>query len=92
MSVSKTTAIIGGIAAGITALGMIITGAVWALEAHFDQRYILVADSLQGALLEKQEQIFVEELKKNPTEDDLNYLKFLKKQEKQLQQQLGIVE
>jgi hypothetical protein len=74
--------IVGGVIAALTALS---GGAVWALEQRFDERYVLVAESLEGKLLDKQEQIFREELKDDP---DKEVLKFLRLQEKQLKQKI----
>ena len=42
--------ICGGIDAGVYFLAFVGTGAVWALEQHFDDRYVIVANTLKGEL------------------------------------------
>ena len=55
---------------------------------YADNTYLLVADSLKGQLYQKQEQIFRLEQQRDLSEDDREFLNFLKLQEKRLQQEL----
>ena len=55
----------------------------------YDQRYVLIADSLQGQLFDKQFQIKRLELKANKTDEEKALLEFLRLQEQQIKKQLS---
>ena len=69
--------------------GLILTtssGTLWALQKHFDGRYLLIADSLQGKLLDRQRDLIVEESKDQPNQKLIEEYKI---QIEELKQKLG---
>ena len=82
---NKIGTIFGIVAGSIALMTTIAGGAVWGLEQRFDERYVLVAESLQGKLLDIQEKIFLEKQKVNPNAASIEFWKL---QEKQLKQKI----
>ena len=62
----KVSVIAGAIVGTLTVLSFLMGGAVWALEQHFDNRYLLIAESLEGKLLDRKRDLLIEKDKENP--------------------------
>jgi len=76
--------ILAGFAGTIVFLILIGGGAVWALEKHFDDRYIIVADSLKGELRKIEREI--RHLKANG--GDPAEIEFLEQQRDEIKQDI----
>lgn len=90
--VKKLTSIFGLIAGALVVITTLSGGAVWALETRFDARYLLVAESLEGKLLDLEDEIFEMEQQEKwegLTQREKEKLDRLIKRAKQLSKKLG---
>lgn len=89
----KWGTILGMSVSGLVLMGMLWQGNLWALENQFDKRYLLVAESLEGKLLDLQDEIFEWEQQQkwegNLTQRQLERLDRLLLREEQLMKKLG---
>jgi hypothetical protein len=69
------------------AIMMIGSGSLWALQEHFDNRYFLVADSLQGKLLDRKRDLIIEQSQEKPNQKLINLYLI---QIEELKQKLGL--
>lgn len=64
----------GGITAVLVLAVMLGNGALWALEHHFDDRYLLVASTYTGEMRKINKEIYLLEKDPNADQDDLDFL------------------
>ena len=76
--------IVGAMSAAAVVIFYIGSAGVWALEHHFDDRYLLVASTYEGELRKLSKEIYLLE----KSGDDPDYLEFLEEQRDEIQDQI----
>jgi hypothetical protein len=77
---------IGALLGVITIGTATVAGAVWGLEKHFDDRYLLIAESFEGKLLDRKRDLIIEQSKPKPNQSLIDLYKI---QIEELKQKLG---